>query len=804
MASDQIIDVNDRTFGSPPGRSRFWLRLILPVAAVLVIAGGILAGTYHQYRQNRNDVLALSDDLVTTLQGRVKREVSGYLQPAADAAGLLAALMPSRGWPERGRETLEAVGMEQMRQHDQIEQIYAGRGDGSFVMLSRAADGALDTKIILRRDERQRTTWVRRTPEGEVAAIQSDPDDAYDPRERSWYQGALDAGGTHWSDLYVFSTDETPSITVATPARNGGRETVVGVDLRLRALNDFLEELQATARGRLVIVNRQGQVIAAPGATALMADGESGPRTPTVSDLGNPVLSEAHARARLQGDGRAVMRIEGQRHIVATAPLAGVSGRKWRLLLVAPESAFAGFVAANTWRTLLILGATLLLAAGMAGLLTVQAIRADRRQRNLESREHAHEQQMAMMETLVNAATSDIARTASATAAADAELARDLARAVGVNRAGLWRRDGSELTCLVLYDADAQAYTEGSIIARDECPALFEALDGEVVAVDARRDARTRELATAYLLPAGMISFLSMPMRVGGAPLDFVWLEAAPETDLESPEILRHARLTAGLVALRWHKEPRPVPLDAAPAAQPPALSAAAGEVAAAPAGPGGGGPPAEAGMRTTSLAADRTPVLNREMMQHGDAGGATLYPRATVAVVRLLDDVALARTAPRESAPAIARVVDAAESCARELEIPYIKLMGAQLVVIDGFEDAAAEHAVARVADFALRFREPCAAAFRELNTRPAFSIGLDTGPVMGFAVGGGEGVYNVWGEALDVAANLAADVTAGRIQVSAACYEHLRSRYILRPLGRYFMERVGEMATYDLRASL
>ena len=291
---------------------------------------------------------------------------------------------------------------------------------------------------------------------------------------------------------------------------------------------------------------------------------------------------------------------------------------------MAPESAFADFVAANTWRTLLILGVTLLLAAGMAGLLTVQAIRADRRQRNLQSRERAHERQMAMMETLVNAATSDMARTASAIAAADAELARDLARAVGVNRAGLWRRDGSELTCLVLYDADAQAYTEGSIIARDECPALFDALDGEIVAVDARRDARTRELATAYLLPAGMISFLSMPMRVGGAPLGFVWLEAAPETDLESPDILRLARLTAGLVALRWHKEPRPVPLDAATAAQPPALSAPAREGAAAPAGPGGRSPPAETGM-ATALARAGDAALEADRA----ARAAELYYRA-------------------------------------------------------------------------------------------------------------------------------------------------------------------------------
>ncbi len=821
MTQDQIVDPRAERAESARARARLWLQVALPFAIVVLIAAGLVAGTWYQYQRNRADVLALSQSFVASVEQRVQQQVAGFLRPAADGAATLSAVMPSGDWSGRGRETVEAVGMRLMDRHDQIGLVYVGRGNGDFVMLRRTDYGSIDTKLIRHQDGARRTTWIRRGPEGNVTDVEAAPEDTYDPRTRTWYKGALSTDGTFWSEVYVFFTDKSPGITVARPVAASTRDAVVGVDVRLSTLNDFLADLQSTVRGRAVIVDGRGRVVAAPGVDRMLADGRGGDggelAMPSVQAVGDPVLSEAYDRTRLRADGSTVVEIDGTRHIVATASLAQVTDRSWRLLLVAPESAFAGFVAANNRRSLLILGAIVLLAAGMAGTLAWQSVRAERTRRRLAAREADHRQQLAMMDgVMAAAADGDASMPADGDPAS--RLAERLARSTGATRAGIWRRYGDELVCRTLYDAAGDAYTAGTTIERHESPALFDTLDQEIAVSDAAREPRTRDLATCYLTPAGMRGLVSVPVRSRGAAVGAIWLETRDVRDLADESVLQLARLTAGILALRWQA-------DGEPAQQPrrtgPETASETDTETPTATATGTGAPPAAAAapasvdqLRTSTLAPERARA-QREAMQVArqgadsdadgqDMAGATLYPRASVAVVRLLDDAALASAPSAAAGPTVARVIDAADRAAREVGLPYIKLLGARIVAVDGFEETDAEAAAARVAEFALRFREPCAEAFRALTRRPAFSIGIDTGPLMGAAVGFGQGLYDVWGEALEVADSLAAEATAGRIQVSGGSYEALQHRYLLRPLGTYFLERAGEMATYDLRAAL
>ena len=828
MTQDQIVDPRAERLESAQARARLWLQVALPFAIVVLIAAGLVAGTWYQYQRNRADVLALSQSFVASVERRVQQQVTGFLRPAADGAATLAAVMPSGDWSGRGRETVEAVGMRLMGRHDQIGLVYVGRGNGDFIMLRRTADGSIDTKLIRHQDGERRTTWIRRGPGGNVTDVEAAPQDTYDPRTRDWYTGALGTDGTFWSEVYVFFTDKSPGITVARPVAGNARDAVVGVDVRLSTLNDFLADLESTVRGRAVIVDGRGRVVAAPGVDQMLADDRGGdggdPAMPSVQAVGDSVLSEAYDRTRLRADGSTVVEIDGTSHIVATAPLAQVTDRSWRLLLVAPESAFAGFVAANNRRSLLILGAIVLLAAGMAGTLAWQSVRAERTRRRLAEREADHRQQLAMMDSVVAAAADgDAGMPADGDPAP--RLAERLAYSTGATRAGIWRRTGNELVCRALYDAAGHAYTAGTTIERHECPALFDGLDEEIAAADAAGDPRTRDLATCYLTPAGMRGLLSVPVRSRGAAVGAVWLETGDAREPAGESVLQLARLTAGILALRWQADAEPGAAPAGSVSEQSAetLRATAAEMEAG--GPdtsgtaswsaGGGQAPAPVEqLRTSSLAPDRVQAL-REAVQGADRGAsggeagqdaaaATLYPRASVAVVRLVDDAALASAPSTTDGPTVARVIDAADSAARAVGLPYIKLLGARIVAVDGFDEADADAAAARVAEFALAFREPCAEAFRALDRQPAFSIGIDTGPLMGAAVGFGQGLYDIWGEALEVADSLAAEATAGRIQVSGASYESLRHRYLLRPSGTYFLERAGEMATYDLRAAL
>jgi class 3 adenylate cyclase len=79
-------------------------------------------------------------------------------------------------------------------------------------------------------------------------------------------------------------------------------------------------------------------------------------------------------------------------------------------------------------------------------------------------------------------------------------------------------------------------------------------------------------------------------------------------------------------------------------------------------------------------------------------------------------------------------------------------------------------------------------------------FRIGLDTGAVMGSAVGRGQKTYNIWGEAMRFASKMASSGLAGGIHVSETSYRRLRSDYLFHVRGKYFLPNIGETTTYLL----
>ena len=74
----------------------------------------------------------------------------------------------------------------------------------------------------------------------------------------------------------------------------------------------------------------------------------------------------------------------------------------------------------------------------------------------------------------------------------------------------------------------------------------------------------------------------------------------------------------------------------------------------------------------------------------------------------------------------------------------------------------------------------------------------------MIGCAVGFGKTAYNVWGEAVRVAASLALSAQPGTTQVSESAYERLCDRFVFRRRGGFYLEQVGEMTTYVLRGRL
>jgi adenylate cyclase len=80
---------------------------------------------------------------------------------------------------------------------------------------------------------------------------------------------------------------------------------------------------------------------------------------------------------------------------------------------------------------------------------------------------------------------------------------------------------------------------------------------------------------------------------------------------------------------------------------------------------------------------------------------------------------------------------------------------------------------------------------------------MGLNSGPVVVGVVGTRKFFYDVWGDAVNVAARMEMTGSAGKIQVSQDIYERLREEFVLEFRGEIEVKGKGRMPTWFLLAS-
>ena len=127
------------------------------------------------------------------------------------------------------------------------------------------------------------------------------------------------------------------------------------------------------------------------------------------------------------------------------------------------------------------------------------------------------------------------------------------------------------------------------------------------------------------------------------------------------------------------------------------------------------------------------------------------------------------------------------------------IKTSGDSYMIVSGVPEPRPDHLEA-LADLALDMVD-AVAELTDPNGRPVpLRIGLAAGPVVAGVVGARKFFYDVWSDAVNVAARMETADVEGRIQVPQNVYERLKDAFVLEARGAVEVKGKGVMQTWYL----
>ena len=285
------------------GSKRFNLRILLVIAiSALVLVGILGVSTLHSVvftNYSTSEALQRLDDVAEAIAAKTERLLEPATVIARHALGETFSNLKTKSGDDRQHRFdrfLEGMDIVPVL-HPQIFGVYLGYPDGSSANLTRNSPELLElaglpseiTSPYLRlkhdaSDPDARDVWAHEV-DGAWQAIVV-PTMGFDPRTRPWYRIAEDHREPVWTGLYRFLVDGFGiTLTTALRDKQGQVTAVLGVDLRLDDLAEFVREIDVTPNSFAFIARRNGELIAHPALDTATLDGDMETAGPTLFEV---------------------------------------------------------------------------------------------------------------------------------------------------------------------------------------------------------------------------------------------------------------------------------------------------------------------------------------------------------------------------------------------------------------------------------------------------------------------------------------------------------------------------------------
>jgi signal transduction histidine kinase len=353
-----------------------WI-LVVPFLVQVVFAVGLTG--YFSIRNGQKAAENFAFQLQANVGKRIDQHLSSYLATPQQLAHLNYQAIQTKLLNPQGLKPFESFFVTQMQLFPEVGYLNFGRPSGEFIGVERRDQQLLISDVEKTAGKSYYRSFQLNAAAGRGKLLTRELLTTGITQE-GWFRDAVKAEGPIWTNVYPWAdAPEVLSISASHPIYDAQHQLVgvVGADLILTQICDFLHSLSISSNGRAFLVERDGRLIATSAQIPLV---RSGARLKAI-DAADPLIRRTAAELNQKnGSFRNIQTAtqvsffdQGQPQIAYVVPWKDAYGLDWLIVVASPAADFTSAVTANTQSTLMIMLAAVTIATGL-GILTARWI----------------------------------------------------------------------------------------------------------------------------------------------------------------------------------------------------------------------------------------------------------------------------------------------------------------------------------------------------------------------------------------------------------------------------------------------
>ncbi|HDN25517.1 MAG TPA: hypothetical protein ENG03_00170, partial [Thioploca sp.] len=352
---------------------RFPLRVVLIVPFVLQLLAVVGLMGYLSFSSGQHSVNAVTTELRNEITARIEQHLLTHLNTAhfvnqmnADALrlGMLNITEPL---------PVQRHFWQQLQQLDYVSYISFASTQGQYIGVERREDHSVAIgenqadKFYLYTEKTEHLADNKGERKKLTFTIEN-----YDPRERPWYDATVAANKPIWSEIgslidpQNLTTQVTQTVSANQPYYDdsGTFLGVLGTDIFLSQISEFLSTLKIGQTGETFIMERSGMIVASSTSEKPYRFNPKNPKEvlrlsaydsqmPLIRTTAQNLKAHFGNLKQITDNEQLEFELEGHRQFLQIKPFQDKRGIDWLIVVVIPQSDFMEHINANTRLTII-------------------------------------------------------------------------------------------------------------------------------------------------------------------------------------------------------------------------------------------------------------------------------------------------------------------------------------------------------------------------------------------------------------------------------------------------------------------